>query len=249
MRILSIGNSFSQDATKYLTAIAKEAGVEVETVNLYIGGCSLYTHAKNLRAAAQAYSYELNGDPTAESVSINEIVEEGGWDVITLQQASHYSGIAETYHPYLEELAAYLREKAPQARLYIHETWAYDPASTHDGFPVYACDTQQMYRRVSACYRSAAQTIDAGFLPVGDGVELLRQTALFAPGTGKYTINRDGFHLSIPYGRVFAALIWCEILLGIDARKSTFVPKSRNGLADAEAMALLRQKAHEVCAQ
>ena len=74
MRILSIGNSFSQDATKYLTAIAKEAGVEVETVNLYIGGCSLYTHAKNLRAAAQAYSYELNGDPTAESVSINEIV-------------------------------------------------------------------------------------------------------------------------------------------------------------------------------
>lgn len=249
MRILSIGNSFSQDATKYLVALAKEAGVEVETVNLYIGGCTLYTHVKNLRAAAKAYSYELNGDPTAESVSINEIVEEGGFDVITLQQASHYSGIEATYHPYLEELASYLREKAPEAKLYIHETWSYDPASTHDGFPMYSCDSGLMYERVSACYRAAAKAIDAGFLPVGDGVELLRKTALFAPGTGKYAVNRDGFHLSIPYGRVFASLVWAEKLCGIDARKSTFVPQSRFGLADAEAMVLLREKAHEVCAE
>ena len=41
MKLLSIGNSFSQDAHNKLHALAKANGVTLETVNLYIGGCSL----------------------------------------------------------------------------------------------------------------------------------------------------------------------------------------------------------------
>ena len=39
MNILSIGNSFSQDAQKWLHKLAAGNGVEMDTVNLYIGGC------------------------------------------------------------------------------------------------------------------------------------------------------------------------------------------------------------------
>lgn len=37
MKILSIGNSFSQDAHKWLHKLAKVNGVEFEIANLYIG--------------------------------------------------------------------------------------------------------------------------------------------------------------------------------------------------------------------
>ena len=246
MRILSIGNSFSQDATWYLHAIASAAGGEIETWDLYIGGCSLYRHAKNLRGALREYSLEVNGQGTAEGVSINDMVAMGGWDAVTLQQASHYSGLPETYEPFLGELAAYLRENAPEAKLYIHETWAYDPRSVHDGFPIYEMRSDLMYEKLRNAYRSAAERIGAGFLPVGDGIEALRRTELFAPGTGKYPVNRDGFHLSVPYGREFAGYIWCETLLGLDVRGNAFRPASAYGADDPEAYRVMQEVAHEI---
>ena len=48
MKILSIGNGFSQDAQKYLHALARHNGVRAKAVNLYIGGCSLRTHYLNM---------------------------------------------------------------------------------------------------------------------------------------------------------------------------------------------------------
>ena len=38
MKILAIGNSFSNDATAYLYGMADAAGLEAKIVNLYIGG-------------------------------------------------------------------------------------------------------------------------------------------------------------------------------------------------------------------
>ena len=40
MKVLAIGNSFSNDAMRYLHGIAKADGVDMKTVNLFIGGCS-----------------------------------------------------------------------------------------------------------------------------------------------------------------------------------------------------------------
>lgn len=48
-QILSIGNSFSQDAQRYLHELAKSEGMDLQTVNLYIGGCSLERHFRNLK--------------------------------------------------------------------------------------------------------------------------------------------------------------------------------------------------------
>ena len=47
MYVVSIGNSFSQDAQRYLTRFAKAAGVDIMTRNLEIGGCSLEQHFEN----------------------------------------------------------------------------------------------------------------------------------------------------------------------------------------------------------
>lgn len=246
IRILSIGNSFSTDATRYLWEIASGMGCELETVNLYIGGCSLYTHVKNLRSGERAYSYERNGSGLAENASIPETVKAGPWDFVTLQQASHYSGLPQTYHPFLEELADFIRKEAPEAKILMHQTWSYDPESTHDGFPTYGMDSAGMYQAVKAAYDQAAASIGADLIPVGDAVEAARKTAEFAPITGEFPMNRDGFHLSVPYGRYLAALVWCEKLLKLDVRKDAYIPVTRDGAANPEALAILREIAHSV---
>ena len=50
VKILSIGNSFSEDAVEqHLHEIAEAAGVKVIIGNMYIGGCSLQKHLANAR--------------------------------------------------------------------------------------------------------------------------------------------------------------------------------------------------------
>ena len=49
LQVLAIGNSFSGDATRYLHGIAEADGVGLEVTNLFIGGCSLERHCRNMR--------------------------------------------------------------------------------------------------------------------------------------------------------------------------------------------------------
>ena len=62
MKILSIGNSFSQDAQRYLHELAKAEGVDIQTQNLYIGGCSLETHYQNMKGDLMEYELERTAE-------------------------------------------------------------------------------------------------------------------------------------------------------------------------------------------
>ena len=61
IHVLSIGNSFSQDAHCYLHDFAKSEGVDIETVNLFVGGCSLERHYRNMVGNKREYTIEING--------------------------------------------------------------------------------------------------------------------------------------------------------------------------------------------
>ncbi|MBE6655246.1 MAG: DUF4886 domain-containing protein [Ruminococcaceae bacterium] len=98
LKILSIGNSFSQDAQRYLHRLAKQDGTELKTVNLYIGGCPLRRHYLNMLDDNVAYDFEFNGETTGIKVSIRQALVSDEWDFITLQQASTFSGRYETYY-------------------------------------------------------------------------------------------------------------------------------------------------------
>ena len=102
MKILSIGNSFSQDAQRYLHRLAKQDGENLTTVNLYIAGCDLRRHYLNILEDSVAYELQCNGESSGVRVSIKQALIGDEWDVITLQQASHLSGKSQTYSPYIE---------------------------------------------------------------------------------------------------------------------------------------------------
>ena len=62
VRILAIGNSFSQDAVEqYLHELAEAEGISTIIGNMFIGGCSLERHVKNARDNAPAYAYRKIG--------------------------------------------------------------------------------------------------------------------------------------------------------------------------------------------
>ena len=125
MKILCIGNSFSQNATRYLHEIAKADSEKLTVVNLFIGGCPLDRHFRNMLSEKAEYLFFFNGIDTGFKLSIKDALLSREWDYITVQQASHKSPKYETYQPYLNELAAYVRKCAPKAKVLVHQTWAY----------------------------------------------------------------------------------------------------------------------------
>ena len=76
MKILSIGNSFSEDAHAYLHQLAKQRNIDLETVDLAIGGCSLQRHWENVEHNNANYGHSINGGPWAKKdVTIDEIIK------------------------------------------------------------------------------------------------------------------------------------------------------------------------------
>ena len=140
-KVLAIGNSFSEDATRYLYQIAEGCGAtEIVIGNLYIGGCTLNTHWNNAKDNRAAYTYFKNTDGQWRS-SANQTMltglEDEEWDMVTLQQASGVSGAADTYNSDLDNLIAYVKgHMKAGAKLYwqlYHRgrgTTAYDSSQT-----------------------------------------------------------------------------------------------------------------------
>lgn len=224
MKILAIGNSFSEDAVYYLHQILEAAGIESKVVNLYIPGCPLEKHWNNVETGEKEYQYQLNGERTERMVSIDEMIEEEQWDVIVTQQASYDSGWLDSYEPFLGDLLAHLREKASNAKLFLHETWAYDNDSTHPSFIRYRRSQQEMYERVHNAYEIMAEKYELPLIPSGTLIQKLRGTEYFAEGTR--SICRDTFHLDCLYGRYAAACMWAKKICGLSIRNNAYIPET-----------------------
>ena len=215
MKILSIGNSFSQDAHRWLHHIAELSGVHMDTVNLYIGGCTLAQHWDNYVQNAVAYDLEINGGTPVRKVSISEALDMDNWDVITLQQASPHSGMPQTYVPALPALADMIRERCPGAQLWFHQIWAYEWGFERPVFLPYNRDQNEMYRRLCDSTELAVKLIGAPLIPTGRVIQYLRENVPeFDYRNGGLSLNRDGFHLSYDYGRFAAAATWLAVLGG-----------------------------------
>ena len=117
LKILSIGNSFSQDAQRYLTRFAKAAGVDIMTRNLEIGGCSLEQHWNYFKNDEKNYTLEKDGVWAANEYTLTQGLMENEWDIITIQQVSQNAGKPETFEPYLPNLLTAIRALCPNAKL------------------------------------------------------------------------------------------------------------------------------------
>lgn len=216
MQILAIGNSFSEDAVRYLHGIARKAGDKIKVVNLYIGGCTLEQHFRNMLSEERAYELHVNGERSGFHVSLREALLNRAWDVITLQQGSPKSTKYESFQPYLGELSAYVRRLCPKARQVIHETWAYERDSERLTVQMGYEDPKQMTADIVAAYARAAADIGAdALIPSGELME-----KMLANGMEK--VHRDTYHASLGAGRYALALLWYAVLTGRDVSEDAF---------------------------
>lgn len=215
MNVLSIGNSFSHDAHKWLHALAEQNGVEIQTLNLFIGGCSLEMHWENVCNDNAFYDAEYNGNEGEEKISISQALKLREWDVVTLQQVSQLSGMADSYEPFFGNLVASVRRSCPDAKNYVHQTWAYETDSLHGGFVNYGNDQRKMFECIVSAVAHKAKDAGVGIIPAGEVIQYLRENTQEFDYSGKgLSLCRDGFHLSFDYGRYAAAATWLRVLGG-----------------------------------
>lgn len=203
LKILALGNSFSQDCTAHLEKMTSGTYVR----NLYIGGCSLERHASNLESNVAAYSLQKDGvGLSANLVSANEVFASEAWDVITVQQVSGKSGLYESHYPYLTVVLDGIRKLCPSAKIVWNQTWAYATYSEHGDFPTYGCDQARMFEMIDVVSHRVSAENGLDIIEVGRAIQTLRKSLLH-DGT---ELCRDGFHLSLDYGRYAAAYVWAK---------------------------------------
>ena len=220
IHILCIGNSFSWDAVEQeLAPLCEATDNPIVIGNLYYGGCSLEQHWYFLYSDTAAYSFRLITGGVRhiiEPYTLRQALSLRQWDYISLQQASHDSGIWDSYEPYLAMLIDSVRTYQPEAQLCWMQTWAYAQDATHPAFPRYGNSQQVMYDSIMSCTRRLLQTRpDLLLVPCGTAVQNARHTM-------GDTLCRDGYHLNYVYGRYTAACVWYEFLTGNDCRKNPY---------------------------
>lgn len=243
LRILSFGNSFSDDSHRWLHALAAAAGTEIETHNYVIGGCPLEWHAQNLRSGEAKYLFQENGlyapDARESLRPFREALDHGEWDIITVQQVSHLAGQPESFQPHLDELLTAIRAAQPQAKLYFHQTWEYEYCSNHPEFPRYGSDCDTMHAAVrSACRRMAAEN-GLGLIPTGEAVHAAKRLPAFDSEHSGISLYRDGFHMGWVYGRYLAAAVWLQTLCGTLPTTQDLIPAQDGLTADPALLAQL----------
>ena len=219
LRILAIGNSFSDDGTEYLPALLENLNVKnVEVARLYVGGCTLEQHVNFYDNSEAAYKFyhskagENKWVENPEKVTMQYALAMGEWDIITMQQASGFSGMYDSYTPYLGRLIEAVKKAQPQAELVWHMTWSYSSDSNHKHYKHYDNDQQQMNSAIDNCLHTLLAEFDEieRIVPSGTAVKSLRKSAI---NNYPKDLTRDGFHMGHGAGRYALACTWYETLV------------------------------------
>ena len=219
LRILAIGNSFSDDGTEYLPALLENLDVDnVEVARLYVGGCTLESHMKfydNEEAAYLFYHSKAGQNKwtkAEEKVAMQYALGLGEWDIITMQQASGYSGQYDSYTPHLARLIDVVKQAQPNAKLVWHMTWSYSSDSNHKHYAFYDNDQTTMDNAILKCLHTLLDEFSEieTIIPSGTVVKSLRGSAI---NNYPKDLTRDGFHMGHGAGRYALACTWYETLV------------------------------------
>lgn len=226
IRLLAIGNSFSEDALEYyLHDLAKADGKVMIIGNMYMAGAHLTFHVENIKENKNAYEYrKINAEGVKKvykNQSIASALKDEKWDYISLQQVSSLSGKYDTIMKSLPFMIHYVKKnKSKKTKLLYHQTWAYQKGVPHKGYIHYDNDQGKMYAGIVDATKKINKLKDIHMvIPAGTAIQNARTSS-----QGD-TYTRDGYHLEQTYGRFTAACVWFEKLFGKDVRKISYKPE------------------------
>lgn len=246
VKLLTIGNSFADNAVEYLPAFAKLGGRQLLVMRANLSGHSLAQHASYLpvkgqnQPATEPHPYKNIIDPRTHEkrdFSLREALTCEDWDVVTIQQASIFSYQPESYQPYADILIAYIHQYAPHAKILIHETWAY-PADYLQKMKNNKLSQQVMYDGLNSAYQKLGAQTGLSLIPVGDAFQQARSQPQ------PIALNIVGDKHANAAGKYLAAAVFYEELYGANVEPVAVVRPE----IPAELATRLRRLAHETVA-
>jgi len=223
LRILAIGNSYTEDGTAYIQEIAD--GLKISRNNYCVysaihSAASLeYWHSEISRNASHNITRIAGSITMDETAKKMKSIIKQPWDIIVLQQ---YSGDAinySSYNPYLRNIISCIIQNCTNPNVSI--AWQFIH-SYKTGFSATYSNNYTRWKQIA--YATAKMYVNDGIdiiIPTGTAIQNARNTTLNGPNE----LTRDGTHLCYGLGRYIAASAWVETLFSpvfhTDIRQST----------------------------
>lgn len=225
LKVLMIGNSYSDDTVQWVHEIAESLDIEITIANLYIGSCTLSTHLSNLTNDSNAYEYvkydkSSNSWSRISNTSIKDALKYEDWDYVSLQQASHESGLIDTYDD-INSIIEKVLEIKSDVKFVWNMTWAYQQDSGHSQFGNYNNDQMTMYNGIISSVKEKVLTNSRieHIIPNGTAIQNARTSSL-----GDNLCRDQYCHLTLDLGRYIAGLTLVSEITGIDVSNITYIP-------------------------
>jgi len=211
LRILMIGNSFTEDATEYIGGLIKNSPIDSRTCCVYVltqGGAELKTWCLKYEDDTVSVSIRRKGGNLLMPVtkgSVRDILHQQ-WDIVSIQQVSMHSNNINTFIPWLQNLIGYIQTDCTNEAVKIcwHETWSYDVGMQSSG-PKGEAGWYAIVSTVEEVLRITGIEL---VIPSGTAIQNARNTMLNTP----HSLTRDGQHIAYGVGQYLLACTVYEAL-------------------------------------
>lgn len=159
LKILTIGNSHSLDATNLLYEVFQKEAPDKEVVlgTLYYSGCNMHQHAKFISENQSVYQYYKNADgnwTVLNSATVEYALKDEQWDIVVMQQMNHRVGmegdyVASDFKTVIDHIYANQKVKPTLA---FHMTW-----TNPDDYAMYLDDNAPLKNPDPADWRKTHQ--------------------------------------------------------------------------------------------
>lgn len=215
IKILGLGNSYSNDTFWMLKDIAESAGYKVTVGISHLSGGTLNQvyDAINSNGTVTTYNkFTSSGLNARTNFNAKDIITDEEWDYIFIQQASTSAMDYATYQPALGNLVSYLKANAtnPSVKLGINMPWV-RPIS-HSTIGTAEKQLQVNAAIIDACQQAMFDENLDVFIPTGIAIMNGRSNDYLAQVSDELT--KDGSHLDEGIGRYLAALTAFNAIFG-----------------------------------
>lgn len=227
--ILGIGNSYTIDSMWLLDQVyrAENSGKRLKLGIAYYSGCTLAQHVGFINNKSAEYDYYFLDSATGtwvikNDVTLEEIIADQQWEVVSMQQGSGDSGRATTYNSNIQTIQSFVETTLGYKPTYFwNMTWAYPEVDittdkyTLDNAPnayafknYYNSNQLYMYGKITETVQQKIVPDEsfAWIMPVGTTIQNANSGYLT-----DHDLYRDYTHLN-DFARVMAAYTWyCKL--------------------------------------
>lgn len=209
LKVLAIGNSFTDDPTAYLDDLVISSGIDRTKLCLYvgvIGGSSLQTWSEKYNSNETVEITRKAGLASVSTISgtLKQIFSQD-WDIVVLNQLSSLAINYGSLNPHLKNIRSFIRQDCTNQKVCIawQSVWSY--------YKEYTDNPKGIIGWSDLCSVTKEQINKDGIdiiIPTGTAIQNARGSSL----NTVHDITRDGHHLAFGIGRYIAACTWFQTL-------------------------------------